>query len=141
MFRSIEDFRQSWGYESATTLKVLEAIPDAALATAITAQHRDLNRLAWHLIDTLVEMPARMGLKVHGHPFMKALDAEPVPYAPPPSSAQARQAYADASESLMKQLASWTDATLLQEDDMYGMTWKRGYTLTALVHHQAHHRG
>ncbi|MCE1229544.1 MAG: DinB family protein, partial [Firmicutes bacterium] len=47
----------------------------------------------------------------------------------------------DASESLMKQLASWTDATLLQEDDMYGMTWKRGYTLTALVHHQAHHRG
>jgi len=24
---------------------------------------------------------------------------------------------------------------------MYGMTWKRGNTLNALIYHQAHHRG
>jgi uncharacterized damage-inducible protein DinB len=37
--------------------------------------------------------------------------------------------------------ASWSDATLDQEDDMYGETWKRGTTLTSLVLHQVHHRG
>jgi uncharacterized damage-inducible protein DinB len=30
---------------------------------------------------------------------------------------------------------------LLAEDDMYGERWPRGFTLFALVAHQAHHRG
>ena len=27
------------------------------------------------------------------------------------------------------------------EDEMYGMIWKRGTTLSLLINHQAHHRG
>jgi uncharacterized damage-inducible protein DinB len=37
--------------------------------------------------------------------------------------------------------SQWTDATLDASDAMYGQMWKRGYTLTALIFHQIHHRG
>ena len=33
------------------------------------------------------------------------------------------------------------DDDLEKEDDMYGESWKRGYTLYVLVSHQTHHRG
>jgi uncharacterized damage-inducible protein DinB len=29
----------------------------------------------------------------------------------------------------------------MQEDDMYGEMWKRGFTLYNLITHQIHHRG
>ena len=35
----------------------------------------------------------------------------------------------------------WTDETLLQEDNIYGETWKRGFTLLALNDHETHHFG
>jgi uncharacterized damage-inducible protein DinB len=35
---------------------------------------------------------------------------------------------------------TWTDATLLEDDEMYGERWKRGFTLLALVKHEIHHR-
>jgi uncharacterized damage-inducible protein DinB len=36
---------------------------------------------------------------------------------------------------------NWTDETLLVTDNMYGETWKRGFSLFLLVTHEAHHRG
>ena len=36
---------------------------------------------------------------------------------------------------------NWNDETLEIEDTMYGENWQRGMTLTALLMHQAHHRG
>ena len=35
----------------------------------------------------------------------------------------------------------WDDAALQVEDDLYGETWKRGFTLTVLLNHEIHHRG
>ena len=35
----------------------------------------------------------------------------------------------------------WTDATLDEELDLYGETWKIGYLLRSLLYHQIHHRG
>ena len=48
----------------------------------------------------------------------------------------------DAAIALLEQVqATWTDATLEKEDEMYGRQWKRGSTLMALVLHLVHHRG
>ena len=35
----------------------------------------------------------------------------------------------------------WTDATLEETREMYGENWTIGFTVAALIAHQAHHRG
>lgn len=134
MFRHIADFEKSWAAESESTLKVLRTLTDASLAQAVVPGGRTLGRLAWHLTCTLGEMPSRVGLKVDSPPY----EAEV-----PASAATIATAYEKASRSLLAQIAGggWSDATLEVEDDMYGQRWKRGFTLTALVEHQIHHRG
>jgi uncharacterized damage-inducible protein DinB len=142
MFRRLEDFRKAWVWEAEATLKVLNAIPDSAQGTVVAEGHRDLRRMAWHLVDTLVEMPARIGVQVQGHPFVKAFGKDAFPeYEPPTSMEVVRTAYAACSESLLKGLEAWTDATLELEDEMYCERWQRGFTLACLLGHQTHHRG
>ena len=41
----------------------------------------------------------------------------------------------------MEATENWNDESLLESDEMYGDSWKRGTTLTILISHQAHHRG
>lgn len=133
MYRRIDDFRAHWQEEVTDTLKVLDAIPDAALPQAVTPEHRDLRRLAAHLATSITGLAAGVGLEVPGP---KEGDA------PAPTMAGLRAAYATAASGLLEALAGWTDADLEKEDLMFGyLTWKRGYTLQALELHQAHHRG
>ncbi len=139
MYRRIDDFRSHWQEEVTDTLKVLDAIPDARLGQAVTPEHRDLRRLAWHLASAIVGLPAGMGLKVGGPrvgPHGEDLDT------PPTSMTELRAAYATAAASLLEQLEGWTDADLEIEHTFFGhLVWKRGYALQALEMHQAHHRG
>jgi uncharacterized damage-inducible protein DinB len=134
MFRQIADFEKSWQADSESMLKVLRTLTDASLGQAVVPGGRTLGRLAWHLTCTLGEMPGRVGLTVDSPRY----EAEP-----PASAAAIAAAYEKASRSLLEQLRSqgWSDATLEIEDDMYGQRWKRGFTLTALLEHQVHHRG
>jgi uncharacterized damage-inducible protein DinB len=137
MFRVLDDFFACWAKEAESTLKVLDAIPDAALEATVAEGHRNLKRMAWHLVETLIEMPGRVGLDVEGsHLLEVGLMADP-----PESMILIRDAYARASASLLKGLEAWSDADLEREDEMYGETWKRGITLWVLVTHQIHHRG
>lgn len=138
MFRRMDDFIAAWTFEAESTLKVLEAIPDAALGRAVTPEHRDLRRLAWHLVEGLIEMPGRLGLEIEGRHLM----AEGGFITAPPATCQEiREAYAKASASLLKALGAWADTDLEKEDNMYGDTWKRGFSLFVLITHQTHHRG
>ena len=52
MFRRIDDFLRCWKEESGKTLDVFKAVPDAALDRAVAPGHRDLRRLAWHLVES-----------------------------------------------------------------------------------------
>lgn len=132
MYDRIEDFRHSWKEESEDTMKVLSALNDASLSQAVDADHRTLGRLAWHLVETVIELPGELGLQVQG------AQRGPVPA----SAAAIRKAYQAVSDSLLKELESWDDAELQKEDTMFGhLIWKRGYSLQALAMHQAHHRG
>lgn len=132
MFRMISDFEKEWQQESESTLKIFKALTDESLNQAVTSQDRTIGRIAWHLVQTIPEMLGRVGLKVEG-PDMEA--------SVPEKAADIVAAYETAAQSALAQIKSWNDETLLQEDDMYGERWQRGFTLTALIHHEAHHRG
>jgi uncharacterized damage-inducible protein DinB len=133
MFRRVDDFEKAWARESESTLKMLRALTDASLAQAVSADDRTLGRMAWHVATSLGEMMQRTGLAVAG----------PGHDAPVPGTVDAIvKAYETAARAVAEGVgASWTDATLETEDDMYGERWPRGQTLQALVVHQAHHRG
>jgi uncharacterized damage-inducible protein DinB len=133
MLRTIDDFIALWTHESESTQKMLDLLTDASLAQEIDAEHRTLGRLAWHVTGTVKEMMERTGLHVDG----------PAEHAPVPATArEIAETYAASAKSLAEQVRThWTDATLLESDNMYGETWLRGATAHILVLHQTHHRG
>jgi len=137
MFHRVEDFLSCWDPEARGCLRVFQAIPDTLLSQAITPHHRDLRRLAWHVVEGVIELPARLGISVEGADLIQGgfiCD-------PPASMAEICHVYERASSSLVEALGAWSDAALEAEDDMYGETWKRGFSLFVLITHQTHHRG
>lgn len=135
MYRRLDDFRKHFQEEVTDTLKVIRAIPDTAAGQSVSPAHRDLRRLAGHLVESLVSLPAEIGLKVDG-------PAENASLASGGSMADIAIQYEHAATSLFKELEAWSDADLFKEDKLFGqLVWARGYTLLALAMHQAHHRG
>jgi uncharacterized damage-inducible protein DinB len=132
MIRTIVDFEHIWSSELEATQKLFKHLTDRSLTQAVAPEGRTLARLAWHITTTIPEMTERTGLKLGG---AKAHD-------PIPSSAkEIARSYSASAISLLEQVkANWTDASLLEKDEMYGEKWQRGYTLFALVTHQVHHR-
>jgi uncharacterized damage-inducible protein DinB len=137
MYRRMDDFRTEWTEEAGKTLTVFDAIPDGALGAVVTEGHRDVRRIAWHLVECLIEMPGHMGLQITGR---EMLDGSFIKE-PPTTMAEIRAAYGAASDSLLKAIEGWGDADLEREDSLYGEIWPRGRTLSILLVHQTHHRG
>jgi uncharacterized damage-inducible protein DinB len=133
MFHTIAEFSFAWTHESASTLKLMEALTDASLAQKVTPEGRTLGRLAWHIVQTLGEMGGHAGLAVDG-----ANEKTPQPS----SAAAIAEAYKASAASVDKAVsATWKDADLPVEIDMYGEKWTRAMALRALIQHEVHHRG
>ena len=133
MFRTIDDFLESWSRETEATVKVFENLTDESLDQRAAPHNRTLGRTAWHIVQTLPEMGGRTGLDIAGPG-----EDDPVPV----SAAEIAARLRETSESLAAEVkAKWSDADLETEDDLYGESWPRGKTLAALVNHQIHHRG
>ena len=134
MFKSIEEFAKAWQQESAKhTLSVLDRLTDESLHQPIAEGHRTLGKIAWHLVTTLPEMMGRTGLKVSS-----VAESAPIPATAKEIADRYRKVSAELLDELKK---NWTDATLTETDDMYGMTWVRHDTLRILIDHEIHHRG
>lgn len=139
MFRRVEDFKTIWQQEVEKTLAVLSTIPDAAAHQAVDAQHRDLRRLAWHLVETVLELPQNLGLKVQGPVELNSDGFIATP--PPPTMAEITSTYQAVSSSLLDHLGSWSNTELGRNFSLYGETWTGAFALYVLVSHQTHHRG
>jgi uncharacterized damage-inducible protein DinB len=134
MYRKIEDFERDWTYESATTLKVLRELTDAALEQRVTPQGRSAGRLAWHIAGTVPEMMGTAGLK--------GVDGPGEHDDVPANAADIAAAYQRAAGSVADAVRSqWSDDELGDQIPMYGQSWGKGQTLAVLILHQAHHRG
>jgi uncharacterized damage-inducible protein DinB len=133
MIQSIAAFVAAWSYEHEATLKIFRALTDASLAQRVTPEGRSLGELAWHIVQTLGEMPQHAGVPVEA----------PAEEAPVPASAGViAEEFDDAARSVVKVVpATWNDASLGEDVSMYGQTWKKGDVLSSLILHQAHHRG
>jgi len=133
MFRRIQDFLESWAFETEATLKVFQNLTDESLDQKVTTEGRSLGRIAWHIVQTLPEMGGRTGLEIAGPG-----ETDPIPA----RAEEIAAAFEEAANSLGAAVeSSWGDGDLDIEDDMYGQTWPRTKTLAALLNHQNHHRG
>lgn len=133
MYRKIEDFQPSWAYETEITTKLFSNLTDESLNQKVADGGRTLGFVAWHIVLTLGEMLGKVGL---------AIDCPPEDAAVPASAKEIAETFEKAAKSVSAEVAqNWTDETLLIEDEMYGMIWKRGTTLSLLINHQSHHRG
>ena len=133
MFISLSTFLQAWEKEEESTQRILDALTDESLNQSITVQDRTLGRIAWHLVTTIPEMMSRTGLI-----FEHINEDAPVPN----TAKQISNDYREANKAVVTAIkAQWNDQSLLEERDMYGETWTNGFTLSALVDHQIHHRG
>ncbi len=133
MYRKIDDFLDGWAYEIEATLKVYRQLTDESLEQRVTAEGRTLGRVAWHIVQTLPEMGGRTGLEITGPG-----ETDPVP----DSAAEITERFEEAANSLSDEVRStWTDEDLDVEDEMYGEMWTRRASLSAILHHQTHHRG
>ena len=133
MYRKIEDFVADWKSEEASTLKIFSSIPDSVKSVKAGENIRTLDRLAWHITQTLTEMPYRAGIIEQDF-----LENEPIPS----SFDQIIKVYTKHSGELAKLISQkWSDADLTEAVDMYGQMWERRKILSVLVLHQVHHRG
>lgn len=133
MFTSLQQMLETWQHESAQTARVLERISDDSLSQPVAPGHRTLAELAWHLTTALQEIAGKTGLRF----------AAPDKTAARPATASAiRDAYVQAAQSLADAIAAtWTDETLSEHREVYGMQWPNGTTLMVMLHHEIHHRG
>ncbi len=133
MYRSITDFITDWQYEREATLKIMNLLTDETVNKTIHENVRSLERLAWHLTQTMTEMGHKAGL----------FDTDLLEQVPTPGSAVAMAAcYQDYSERLAKAVHTrWTDSRLEDQVEMYGDSWTKGTVLRILINHQSHHRG
>ena len=138
MFRRVDDFKTIWQQEADKTLAVFAAIPDAAAHQAVDPQHRDLRRMAWHLVETILELPQNLGLQVKGP---VALGPDGFISAVPPTMVEIAAAYRAVSDSLLDHIGSWSNTELGRNFTLYGETWTGAFALYVLVSHQTHHRG
>lgn len=133
MIQSIAAFTAAWSYEHEATLKIFRALTDASLAQRVTPEGRSLGELAWHIVQTLGEMPQHAAVPVEA----------PGDDAPVPANAgMIAEEFDKAAKSVAKAVpATWNDASLGESVSMYGQTWRKGDVLSSLILHQAHHRG
>jgi uncharacterized damage-inducible protein DinB len=133
MYCSIEDFATQWRAEESATLKILTSVSDDVLNQKVNDDLRSLGRLAWHITQTLTEMPYKVGLL-----DQDTLENEPIPK----SIQEIIEIYKKYSTILLEQVEKrWNDDDLTGTIDVYGEQWQRRKVLSVLVVHQVHHRG
>lgn len=132
MYRSIEDFQTDWGFEAEKTLNVFRALTEESLAQKVTEDGRSLGFIAWHVTVTLGEMLGQAGIKIDS----------PATTGEVPALAEILSTYEKGAKLVSEEVGkAWKDEELSDEIPMYGMSWKKGLTLHALIAHQIHHRG
>ena len=130
MINSLQEFIQTWTFESASTLKLLRQLTDQSLHQEVYPGGRTLGRLANHVVETLTELPSKLQLGItEEHPHFT-------------TAAELVSNYERCSAQLIDAIKNkWTNADLLVKNMMYGEEWANAFSLQVLILHQAHHRG
>jgi uncharacterized damage-inducible protein DinB len=132
MYRNVNDFIADWQKEKLHTSTVFANITEETKAIKINPDVRTLERLAWHITQTITEMGTKAGL----------FDADPLEHMPPPPAfAEIAAMHEQYNDKLYEAVSTrYTDNALNEEVNMYGENWTKGTILKVLIAHEAHHR-
>ncbi len=133
MYKNIEDFIDDWEEEAKATIKIFEKIDDTEIKDKVNENVRTLGKIAWHITQTLTEMPA--SAKIISEDTLENRDV-------PESIKIIIDKYEKYSGELVNSLKeNWNDSDLNEIVELYKQKWKRSKVLSVLVKHQIHHRG
>lgn len=131
MFRTVNDFLQTWQAETENTKRLLGTLTDESLG--YTAQHfpRSVGRVSQHLAESIPFFMNMIGVT------SESLDSGRTPT----SSNALRDEYERFANAAKAQAEKLTDAQLLEPIPFFGSEAPRGQALSVMVAHQTHHRG
>lgn len=133
MYTSTAEFIQEWNQEAASTQKVLDALTDRSLNQEVSSDDRTLGRIAWHIVSSIPGMLTEFGVSVN--PVDNSVN---VPSTAKEIAETFRKVSADTADAVKQQ---WTDDSLKEIIDVFGMTMPKAVTLSLLIKHIIHHRG
>jgi uncharacterized damage-inducible protein DinB len=133
MYTSISEFIGDWNQEAASTQKVLDALTDGSLQQAVSPDDRTLGRIAWHVVTSTPEMLNEFGITVEN-----VENSSTVPSSAKEIADTFRKLSEDNMDAVKKQ---WTDASLKEMKNVFGMEMQKAVTLSLLIKHIIHHRG
>ncbi|MBT2728030.1 DinB family protein [Bacillus sp. ISL-75] len=133
MYTSISEFIEDWNQEAASTQKVLDALTDGSLQQAVSPDDRTLGRIAWHVVTSTPEMLNEFGVTVEN-----VENSSTVPSSAKEIADTFRKVSEDTIDAVKKQ---WTDASLKEMKNVFGMDMQKAVTLSLLIKHIIHHRG
>ncbi len=132
MYRKIDDFVTDWQQEEKFTIRIFSKISDDKISHQVANNVRSLGRLAWHITQTLTEMPFKAGIIEKDH-----LKDENIPS----TFSEIINAYKKHSNELIELLRkNWHDSDLTKIIEIYGQQWEKRKILSVLINHQIHHR-
>lgn len=133
MYTSIEAFIRDWHHEAVTTQKVFDTLTDSSLQQMVSPDDRSLGRIAWHIVTSTPEMLNEFGIKVDS-----VSNADSVPSSAKEIAETFRKVSVDTIDAVKEQ---WTDASLSEMKNVFGMDMPGGVMLLMLNKHIIHHRG
>ncbi|MDQ6598633.1 DinB family protein [Bacillus salipaludis] len=133
MYTSINEFIGEWNQEMESTQKVLDALTDSSLQQAVSQEDRTLGRIAWHIVTSTPEMLNEFGIQVAA-----VENATTVPTSAKVIADIFRKVTTDTNNAVKEQ---WTDQSLTEMINVFGMDMPKAVTLSLLIKHIIHHRG
>jgi len=132
MYTTIKSFLSEWKSESESTLKVFSYLNDESLNKRVANYDRTLGELSWHIVGSISEMISYTKIKINC-----PSEEDPIP----DNLKGIIELYYNGAKSLTEEIEkNWKDEKLREEIEMYGEVWTIGFTLSAMVKHQIHHR-
>ena len=133
MYNSISAFIEEWNQEASSTQKVLDALTDESLQQKVSADDRTLGAIAWHIVSSTPGMLIEFGVTVEA-----VKDENTIPSSAREIAETFRNVSANTSQAVGQQ---WTDQTLSEMKNVFGMEMQKSVTLNMLIKHIVHHRG
>lgn len=112
---------------------MLDALTDSSLVQKVSPEDRTLGAIAWHVVSSTPEMLNEFGIYVDA-----VQDSTIIPASAREIAEIFRRVSADTSDAVKQQ---WTDQSLTEMVNVFGMDMPKAVTLSLLIKHIIHHRG
>jgi uncharacterized damage-inducible protein DinB len=133
MYTAVSHFINEWNQEAVSTQKVLDALTDESLQQRVSPEDRTLGEIAWHIVASTPGMLMEFGVTVKS-----SLNEADLPTSAREIAETFRNVSSETSAAISEQ---WTDQSLSETKNVFGMDLPRAVMLNMLSKHIIHHRG